>query len=155
MTIAVMLWLLGSRMQPLLGETADHSISGDWLLKLVGAIFTGAALILGRYWGKKEALVTRLEDPVPEIPTRKVSVPPTWSDHRALVERMARTEADVLRVEGEIKEMRTLQAQQFQAIMQAGAEREMSLSNKLEGVATGIHRRIDEILSPTKTRTRA
>ena len=130
----------------------DTPISGNWIIAMIGALAAAAAAIMGKMQGRKQAMSARLESPVPEVPTRKVSVPPTWSDHKALLDRMNRTEADVLRVEAELKEMRTLQSAQFQAIMQAGADRQQAINDKLDGVATGIHRRIDEILTTHKPR---
>jgi hypothetical protein len=53
---------------------ADALVSGDWVLKLIGAIFTGAALVLGRYWGRKESETTRevtLKKPVPTVRTQE------------------------------------------------------------------------------------
>lgn len=135
---------------PLLAETtaahADPMISGEWIIKIVGAIFTGAALILGRYWGRKEAEGVKITDPVPEVPTRKVSTPPSWSDHKALADRVMRTEADILRVEGELKEMRVQQTNQFQTLMAAGADREQRIGDKIEGFARAVHARVDDMM---------
>ncbi len=51
----------------------DTMISGDWMLKLVAALFTGAALVLGRYWGKREAVQqdVTLKSPVPTVRTQE------------------------------------------------------------------------------------
>ncbi len=50
-------------------------ISGDWLIKIIGAIFTGAALVLGRYWGRKEAASEErsvtFKPPVPTVRTQE------------------------------------------------------------------------------------
>lgn len=66
---------------------ADPMISGAWIIKIIGAIFTGAALILGRYWGRKEkeseASVT-IKKPVPTILTRSeepFATQPDLDDH--------------------------------------------------------------------------
>lgn len=126
----------------LLAETisGDTMISGDWMLKLIGAIFTGAALVLGRYWGKKEeAGKLTLQNPLPDFPTRKVSTPPSWDAHRALVDR-------VTALEHVTQELRRETSQQYHELLKAGGERETHLSDKLDGIARGIHSRIDEIL---------
>jgi hypothetical protein len=66
---------------------ADPMISGEWIIKIIGAIFTGAALILGRYWGRKEkeseSSVT-IKKPVPTILTRSedpFATQPDLEDH--------------------------------------------------------------------------
>jgi hypothetical protein len=130
----------------------DAMISGDWIIKAIGAICAGAALVLGRYWGRKEAAGMRLESPVPTVPTSKVSTPPSWDAHRALCDRVSRTESDILRVEGELKEMRIIQTQQFQTLMHAGAEREERIGTKIDGFAKAVHSRIDEILTKRPAR---
>lgn len=71
---------------------ADAMISGDWVLKLVGALFTGAALVLGRYLGRKEiqneSSVT-LKKPVPTIQTREE---PAWATKPDLDDHIDRTD---------------------------------------------------------------
>lgn len=133
---------------------ADHMISGDWVIKLVGALFAGAALVLGRYWGRKEseATRTRLDEPVPEIPTRKVYTPPSWDAHRALCDRVGRIEADLARIQEEMKEDRQSASQQYLALMAAGNERELRITEKIEGFARAIHGRIDDYLKPHPNR---
>jgi hypothetical protein len=136
----------------LLADAApDPMISGNWIIGLIGALSTAAALILGKIQGKKEASEMTLNSPVPTVPTSKVSTPPSWDAHRALCDRVSRTESDILRVEGELKEMRIIQTQQFQTLMHAGAEREERIGHKIDGFAGAIHHRIDEILhGPSK-----
>jgi len=139
-----------------LAETApDPMISGNWVLAAIGALASAGALILGKIQGRKEASETILKDPVPTVPMSKVSTPPSWDAHRALCDRVTRTESDILRVEGELKEMRIQQTQQFQTLMAAGAEREERIGHKIDGFAGAIHHRIDEILhGPQKRPTR-
>jgi hypothetical protein len=128
---------------------ADALVSGDWVLKLIGAIFTGAALILGRYWGKKEAGEMTIKDPVPTVPMSKVTTPPSWDAHRALCDRVSRLEEDMRSMSKDVKAIKDSQADQFQKLMVAGAEREIRISEKIEGFARAIHTRIDEYLKPT------
>ena len=135
-------------------EVLIPRLGGNWLIALIGALTSAAALIIGKMQGKKEASETTLKSPVPTVPTSKVSTPPSWDAHRALCDRVTRTESDILRVEGEMKEMRILQTQQFQTLMAAGAEREERIGQKIDGFAGAIHHRIDEILHGPKRQAR-
>lgn len=125
-------------MTPYLAETL---ISGEWITTLIVAIIgaIGSAAIAYKK-GAASATETRLASPVPEVPTRKVSTPPSWDAHRALVDR-------VTALEHISQELRRDMALQYREMMTAGAERESRLSDKLDGIARGIHHRIDEILS--------
>ena len=133
-------------------QGADPMISGDWVLKLVGAVFTGAALILGRYWGKKEASSTRLEDPMPEVPTRKVSTPPSWDAHKALMDRVMRQEQISNELRHDLSEVRKEMTENYKDLMAAGQARETSISDKLDGIARGIHSRIDDLMKSKPAR---
>ncbi len=137
----------------LLAEAAsaapDTMISGNWLILVIGALFSGAALLLGKVQGKKEGLKEAsnitLQNPVPEVPTRKVSTPPSWDAHRALVDR-------VTALEMVTQELRRDAAHQYHELMTAGAAREQSISDKLDGIARGIHSRIDAFMKPKSAR---
>jgi len=131
---------------------ADPMISGDWVLKLVAAFFTGVALLAGRYWGRKEASGMRLEDPVPEVPTRKVSTPPSWDAHRALADRVTRQEQISNELRTDLQEVRKEAAESYKELMSAGNERERSISDKLDGIARSIHSRIDELMKTKPAR---
>ena len=119
---------------------------------MIGAIAAGVALVIGKMQGRKEASETILKSPVPTVPTSKVTTPPTWSDHKALVDRVNRTEADILRVESELKDMRHIEAEHFRQLMSAGEERMDRINTKIDGFARAMHARIDELLTPKRTR---
>lgn len=125
-------------------QAEDFMISGKWLIGAAVAIIP----VLGTVWskakqaGKTEAQTTRLEPPIPEVPTRKIFTPPTWSDHKALCDR-------VKRVEDDVSDLRESQQKQFSHLLEAGAEREIRIMDKLDGIARGIHDRIDRILKPS------
>lgn len=127
---------------------ADPMISGNWILAMIGAITTAAAAFFGKQQGKKEAARTQIESPVPEVPTRKVSTPPSYDAHRALEHRVNRLEADMQQLANEIKAIRSEQHSQFVQLMAAGAERQLAINEKIEGFANAIHRRIDDVFSP-------
>jgi hypothetical protein len=137
---------------------ADPMISGQWIIAVIGAAASAVALVIGKMQGRKEAQRTTLESPVPEVPTRKVSTPPSWDAHRALCDRVLRLEDDMKSLHQEVKKGMEAQADQFRQLMVAGADRELRISEKLEGFASAIHRRIDETLHSAsqhhpKTRT--
>lgn len=129
---------------------ADFMISGEWLTALVVAVIgaMGGVWIKAKGAGLKEATnnVT-MQSPFPEVPTRKVLMPPSWDAHQALRDR-------VTVIEHGLTELRRESATQYHELLKAGAERETHLSDKLDGIARGIHARIDEILT-TRPRTRA
>ena len=119
---------------------AETLISGVWITGLVVAVIgaVGSALVAYRK-GAASVTETRLASPVPEVPTRKVLTPPSWDAHRALVDRVTALEAVT-------QELRRETSQQYHELLKAGGERETHLSDKLDGIARGIHARIDEIL---------
>ena len=136
-------------MMNLLAETisGDTMISGDWALKLIGALFTGAALILGRYWGKKEeAAKITLPNPMPEMPFRKVERPVSFDQHNSLEQRVGRIEVHLDVIQRD-------QASQYRQIIEAGAERELRLTETLHAGLREVHGRLDQILkAPTNRR---
>jgi hypothetical protein len=121
-------------------------ISGEWITGLVVAVIgaVGSAMVAYKK-GAASRMTTSITDPVPEVPTRKVSTPPSWDAHRALCDRVSR-------VEETTQELRRDLAGQYRELMQAGAAREQSLSDKLDGIARGIHHRIDELMLPKTNR---
>ena len=106
MTIAVMLWLLGSRMQPLLGEAGN--VATDDLMKILGWVSTFIMLVIAavvtpmlkQRWkseGKQEVIV----GPQPfEVELRKEFI--TRTEHN---EHRAEVKADFIRMEGSINRM--------------------------------------------------
>ena len=120
---------------------AETMISGEWLITLVVAVIgaLGSAMVAYKK-GVASATVTRIAAPVPEVPTRKVLTPPSWDAHKALCDRVATLEV-------ETKELRRDMAGQYRELMQAGAAREQSITDKLDGIARGIHSRIDKLLT--------
>lgn len=121
-----------------LGESEQVSVTA--VSTIIGAVFTGIGLLIGKLMEKKrQQNSVKLEQPVPEVPTRKVFHSPSWHQFEGLTRR-------VDHLENEFHELRDEQKQQFTQILQAGAERENRLRDKLDDVARGIHGRIDEII---------
>jgi hypothetical protein len=119
-------------------------IPGEWITGLIVAVIGAVGSVVVAYKkGAASTRETRIKSPVPEVPTRKVMTPPTWSDHQALKDRVAK-------VEEATEQLRRDQAGQYRELMLAGAEREMRLADKLDGIARSIHARIDELLKPNK-----
>lgn len=129
---------------------ADFMISGEWVLGACVALIPviGAVWLKAKGAGVREATnnVT-IQSPVPEVPTRKVTTPPSWDAHQALRDR-------VTVIESGLAELRRESTSQYHELLKAGGERETHLSDKLDGIARGIHARIDEFLA-TKPRPRA
>lgn len=127
----------------ILGETM---ISGEWITGLVVAMIgaVGSAFIAYKR-GAAAAQDVSLKSPVPEVPTRKVFTPPSWDAHKALMDR-------VTAVEKVTQELTRDLSAQYRELMKAGATREQNLTDKLDGIARGIHARIDEYLTPRSPR---
>lgn len=125
----------------------DPMISGDWIIAVIGALASAFALFYGKRQGLKEATnnVT-LQSPLPEFPVRKLLTPPSWDAHKALCDRVSALEVAT-------SELRRETTHQYQEILKAGGEREVHLSDKLDGIARSIHARIDELMQP-RTRSR-
>ena len=119
---------------------AETLVSGEWITGLIVAVIgaVGSALVAYRK-GAASVNETRLVPPVPEVPTRKVYHPPSWDQHQALTER-------VTRVEVSVDDLRKTVSGQYRELMVAASEREARLGEKLDGVARGIHERIDDLL---------
>lgn len=131
-----------------LAETS--MVPAEVITGIIGAIFAGLALLYGKQKGKQEAMT--IKEPIPTVPTSKVSTPPTWDAHRALCDRVSRLEDDMRTLHSEVKGVRDEQNEQFRQLMVAGGEREIRISEKIEGFARAIHSRIDEYLKPQPPR---
>lgn len=111
---------------------ADPMISGNWIIGVIGAITAAAAHFVGRKQGRTDA-----QDNNVTIQGQPISV--KMEEHF-----VTRREFD--RLEKVTEGLRKDLASQYRELMQAGAAREQNLSDKLDGIARGIHARIDQIL---------
>jgi len=121
---------------------AETMIPGEWMTSLIVAVISsvGAAIVAYKK-GAAAAQDVSLKSPVPEVPTRKVFTPPSWDAHKALMDR-------VTCLERVTQELARDMSSQYRELMKAGSAREQNLSDKLDGIARGIHARIDEYLNP-------
>lgn len=123
-------------------------VSGEVLIAVIGAIFSGVSLMLGKMLGKKEATAMRVESPVPTIPTMKIPAAVSWNDLHPIVQRIDR-------MERHLDEVRKEQAEQFREILEAGATRADRLTHHMDDVARAIHARIDGLMTKPTTNRRA
>jgi|GEM_PF-4709768 len=122
-----------------LGDAAT-GVSPETVGAIIGSLII--ALIGGGYLGKRAAdNRIRIADPLPVVTTRKQSTPPTWDQHAGLERR-------VTVIEQGQSEMRREMALQYREILESGGMREIRLTEKLEGIARGIHARIDAMFPP-------
>lgn len=116
----------------------DH-MTGAWVTGMLVAVIT--AIFAGFKGGLAKRQSLTLEDPVPTVPTSKVYTPPTWDAHRAVCDRVSR-------LESAFEELRREQASAYRDMMTATNGVETRISDKLDGIASAIHNRIDEIYKP-------
>jgi hypothetical protein len=85
----------------------------------------------------------RLEEPVPEIPTRmrKVFNPPSWDQHVALERRVGVLETDLKAAEEKA-------AAQYLSLIEAGHARENSIKEKMDAQTRELHARLDDQFGP-------
>lgn len=125
-----------------MNQLAETMVSGEWITGLVvaviGALGAAWARTKGKEQGRSETAVS-LSEPVPTVPTRKVFSPPTWDQHRDLKERVERLEKVTMEIRKDL-------ALQYRELLDAGAVRESRIIDKLDGLATSIHIRIDQQL---------
>lgn len=132
---------------------AETMISGEWLtgftVAIIGAI--GSSLLA---WKKGEAKgrgenVT-LKEPVPELPVRKVYTPPTFSQHQELVRRVAALETESKEhreyVEGQLRDIRREQSEQFVKLMNAGETRKDAIMDSINDMVRSFHSRVDNLI---------
>jgi len=125
---------------------AGAMIPGEWITFFVVSIITAIGGAFAAYKkGLASATSTRLEEPVPIIRTKRVSEPPTWDQHMELHHRVSALEHTT-------QELRRELACQFRELLQAGGEREMRITDKLDGIARAIHARIDDQLKSCSAR---
>jgi hypothetical protein len=124
----------------------DPMISGNWIIAVIGAVASAGALLIGKMQGRKEATDMTLRDPVPTVPTSKVYHPPSWDMHQALTHRVIKLEDGMTRMQDELQSIRKESGLQYVSLLQAGSDRELRIGEKLDAVASEIHRRIDKVL---------
>ena len=134
-------------------------ISGEWLISfgkmvLVAAGPAGAAWIIAFKKGKASKTSTKIEDPVPEVPVKRIYTPPTFSQHQDVVRRVAALEAEAKETrehfEGQLRQIRSEQHEQFVKLMEAGEMRKDMIFEKIESMARGFHSRVDQIIQDSK-----
>ena len=143
---------------------AETMISGDWILgaiKVVGVAIgaAGSAWIVAFRKGQKStAKDVRIEEPVPEIPVRKVYTPPTFSQHQDLVRRVTLIEADAKAhreyVEAQLRDIRREGGEQFVKLMTAGEQRKDAIMESMNDMVRAFHSRVDQLLDGHRTTPR-
>lgn len=132
-------WLADAVQQP------DPMISGDWVLKLIGALFTGVALVLGRYWGRREkeneSAVT-LKKPVPTIQTREE---PAWATKPDLEDHVAWTRNEFGRVWGQFGTERNIDNEELNKIHER-INQQSTTTATIKGSVEQIEKNVGQLL---------
>lgn len=116
---------------------ADPMISGNWIIHVIGAISTAAAL----FWGKQQRDRAKAAETETVIKGQPIGVVKhqqavTWADHINLVRR-------VDRIDTHLDAMRKESSEQFKDLLEAASGRESRIMDKIDDVARAIHSRID------------
>ena len=122
---------------------AETLISGEWVTSFVVAII--GAVAAGLVSWKKGVAKGRgdkvtLQEPMPEVPVKRIYTPPTFSQHQDLARRVGALESDV-------REIRREAAEQFRKLVEVGEERKDKIMDRIEAVAVGFHQRVNQIVS--------
>ena len=125
----------------------DTMVSGNWIITVIGALASALALFYGKRQGLKEATNNMtLQNPVPEIPFRKVDRPVSYDQHNSLEQRVGRIEAHLDVIQRD-------QANQYRQILEAGSERELRMTEAINNGLREVHHRLDGLLKgPTPPR---
>ena len=114
----------------------DAMISGNWIIGVLGAVGTLLGIILGHAKGKAAQEVSIKDQPVRFTKDQR---PVSYDQHTAL-------DARVGRIEGHLDAIQRDAGQQYKQLLEAGAEREMRLTEFLGAGLREVHARLDALL---------
>jgi hypothetical protein len=129
----------------------DPMISGDWVLKAIAAIFTGAALVLGRYWGRKEAASESREVSFkPPVPTVRTQEEPEFVTMEAFNGHLRRIEGSIMKIEEALDSERGIARtangnihKRIDALSERLGERLSTLEGTLHGISDTTGKLLD------------
>lgn len=123
---------------------ACPQVDGAWLTAFVVAVLGAVGSVLAKRSGKAEGMRDKvtLENPVPEIPIKRVYSPPTYHQHQELERRMEKVEVDMVAIRRELSE-------QFKELLISNEARSERLMTRLDQVAREIHGRVDDFIRAT------
>lgn len=122
---------------------ADFMISGEWLTAMIVAIIgaIGGVYVKARKDGEDAREVTIKGQPLRMMKTDR---PVSFDQHNALDARVARIENHLDRIERD-------NGQQYRQLLEAGAEREMRLTEFFGVGLRAVHERLDAMLKTSTT----
>ena len=134
---------------------AETLISGEWITSLIVAAITAVGGVFVAYKkgqaNPNPGRDVNLKDPVPEVPIKRIYTPPTFSQHQDVVRRVAALELEAKETrehfEGQLRQIRNEQHEQFIKLMEAGESRKDMIFEKIESMARGFHHRVDQLVS--------
>ncbi len=114
------------------------SVSGEIVVAIIGAIFTGLGVLYGKQREKSQQKneITVKDQPIGVVKHQPVV---TWADHMNLLRRVDKHDQH-------IDDLRKEMAEQFKGLLEAASNRESRIIDKLDNVARSIHQRIDQAL---------
>ena len=136
---------------------AETMISGEWLTAFVVALVGAVGAALAAYKKGQASPKVKIDEPVPEIPVRKVYTPPTFSQHQDLVRRVTMIEADAKAhreyVEAQLRDIRREGGEQFVKLMTAGEQRKDAIMESMNDMVRAFHSRVDQLIDGHRSNT--
>jgi ABC-type thiamine transport system ATPase subunit len=123
--------------------TPDPMISGNWIIGVIGAAGTLLGIIFGFLKGKSQEVVIK-DQPVRFTKDQR---PVSYDQHHAL-------DARVGRIEQHLDAIQRDQGLQYKQILEAGAERELRMTEFFGAGLREVHARLDKILEVKSNPTR-
>ena len=137
---------------------AETMISGEWITAFVVAVVGAVGASLAAYKKGQASPKMKIDEPVPEIPVRKVYTPPTFSQHQDLVRRVTMIEADAKAhreyVEAQLRDIRREGGEQFVKLMTAGEQRKDAIMESMNDMVRAFHSRVDQLIDGHRTTPR-
>ena len=132
---------------------SDTLISGNWIIGMIGALFTGAALLLGKHQGKKQEQDRKvtINDPIPKVRTQEE---PEYVTNEILNGHLAR-------IDGSIREIKQAQDSERGVARTAISNVHSRLDKVIEnqgvsrGELTQINLNVQRLLNRTDSKPRA
>jgi hypothetical protein len=136
---------------------AETMISGEWIIAMITTLGVAIGGVIKAYKvgeAKGRGDKVTLQEPVPEVPIRKVFTPPTFTQHQDLMRRVdvleKGTQAHREYVEGQFRDIRREGSEQFIKLMNAGETRKDAIMEEVRKEMGRIYDRLNKLSEQLK-----